>query len=410
MSVYRSTVSLPNATGAPPSSAKPTTVLGQPDWLLASVVAGLTVLGLIMIYSTTYVWVDEDPTRYFSRQGLYALAGLASLLIMLRIPYQTWQRISVPMMIGTVVLLAVVLIVGKATFNATRWFLNGSIQPSEVAKLVIIIYVADWLASKGQQIRHVSLGLLPFSIIIGVVAGLILLQPNFSTACLIAGTAFILFFIAGADILQMVIASLVGALAAVMLIMQAAYRLRRVTIFMDPLADPDGLGYHVTRALATLNSGGLTGVGLGNTVHKYLNLLPAPHTDSIFALIGEEFGFLGSLGVLALFALVAYRGFRIARQAPDRFGMFLAGGITILLTLQAIVNIAVITSTLPFTGVPLPFISYGGSSLVISLTSIGLLLNISRHQRVETTADASTVSGRRYSRPRVPGAGRRVSP
>ncbi|MCW5883129.1 MAG: FtsW/RodA/SpoVE family cell cycle protein, partial [Anaerolineae bacterium] len=239
MKVYRSSVSIPQ-TGMAPSAptTTPSATVGHPDWLLAVAVAALTLFGLIMIYSTTYPWVDDDPTRFLERQGMYAVAGVVLMLVMMRVRYQFWRRWSVPLMLSTLALLFFVLIVGKAGFGATRWFLNGSIQPSEIAKLTVIIYVADWLASKGQQIRKISLGLLPFSIFIGLVTGLILLQPNFSTACLIAATAFILFFIAGADILQMIIAGLVGSLAAVLLILQAPYRLRRVTIFMDPLADP----------------------------------------------------------------------------------------------------------------------------------------------------------------------------
>ncbi len=407
MTVY-SSPSIPSA-ATPPPAAKPKLVVGAPDWLLAAVVIGLTVLGLIMIYSTTYVWIDGDSTYYLERQGVYAVAGLVILLVMMRVPYQSWQRVSVVMMLAILGLLVVVLIVGKAGFGATRWFLNGSLQPSEVAKLVVIIYVADWLTSKGQQIRYVALGLLPFSIIIGLVAGLILLQPNMSTAMIIAGTAFIMFYAAGADTRQMIATVAIGAVVVAGLIAQASYRAQRWITFLDPLSDPEGVGYHISRALATLNSGGLTGVGLGNTVHKYLNLLPAPHTDSIFALIGEEFGFLGSIGVILLYIVLGYRGYRVARHAPDRFGAFLAGGITILLMLQAMVNIGVITSTLPFTGVPLPFISYGGSSLVISLASVGLLLNISRYQRAETE-DASTVVGRRYSGARISRASRGASP
>lgn len=404
MKAYRSSVSMPQTAAAPSApSAPPSATIGHPDWLLAVAVAALTLFGLIMIYSTTYPWVDDDPTRFLERQGMYAVAGVALMLVMMRVRYQWWRRWSVPLMLGTLALLFFVLVVGKAGFGATRWFLNGSIQPSEIAKLTVIIYVADWLASKGQQIRKISLGLLPFSIFIGLVTGLILLQPNFSTACLIAATAFVMFFIAGADILQMIIAGLVGSLAAVLLILQAPYRLRRVTIFMDPLADPEGLGYHVTRALATLNAGGVFGVGLGNTPHKFLNLLPAPHTDSIFALIGEEFGYVGALLVVSLYIFIGYRGYRIARNAPDRFAQFLAGGITILMMLQAMINIAVITSSLPFTGVPLPFISFGGSSLVMSLVSVGLLLNISRYQRVEATSNASALDGRRYGGARVSG-------
>ncbi|MFN8472029.1 MAG: putative peptidoglycan glycosyltransferase FtsW [Anaerolineae bacterium] len=410
---YRSSVQAPLDPPTPtPAPAPPTVqeVVRPPDWILAAAVAALTIFGLIMIYSTTYVWDDNNPAYFMLRQGAYAVVGIVALLVMMRIPYRFWQRISVAFMVAILVGLGVLLLVAKAKMGAARWFGDGSFQPSEVAKLAVIIYSAAWLASKGQKIRSVTVGLIPFSIFIGLVAGLILLQPNMSTASLIALTAFSMFLIAGADLVQMFVATLIGTLAAGVLILNAAYRLKRVAIFMDPLSDPDGLGYHITRALAALNAGGLVGLGLGNSPHKWNNMLPAPHTDSIFAMIGEELGFIGALAVVAVYVLIAYRGLRIAQRAPDRFGMLLASGITVLFTLQAMINIAVITSTAPFTGVPLPFISFGGSSLVISLATIGLLLNISRHVRVESTADASTTVGRRNRGTRVPRAERPIRP
>ena len=410
---YRSSVQVPLDPPPPPPAPAPTAVqevVRAPDWILAAAVAALTIFGLIMIYSTTYVWDDNSPAYFLMRQGAYAAVGIVSLLVMMRIPYRFWQRISVALMLVTLIGLGVLLLVAKAKMGAARWFGDGSFQPSEVAKLAVIIYSAAWLASKGQKIRSVTVGLIPFSIFIGLVAGLILLQPNMSTATLIALTAFSMFLIAGADMLQMFVATLIGTLAAGLLILNAAYRLKRVAIFMDPLSDPDGLGYHITRALAALNAGGLVGLGLGNSPHKWNNMLPAPHTDSIFAMIGEELGFIGALVVIGVYVLIAYRGLRIAQKAPDRFGMLLASGITTLFTLQAMINIAVITSTAPFTGVPLPFISYGGSSLVISLATIGLLLNISRHVRVESTADAPSTLGRRHRGPRVPRADRPIRP
>ncbi len=410
---YRSSVQAPlDPPPVPVASAPPTVqeATRPPDWILAAAVAALTIFGLIMIYSTTYVWDENNPAMFLIKQGTYAAVGIVGLLVMMRIPYRFWQRISVALMLATLAGLGVLLIVAKAKMGAARWFGDGSFQPSEVAKLAVIIYSAAWLASKGQKIRSVTVGLIPFSIFIGLVAGLILLQPNMSTATLIALTAFSMFLIAGADMVQMFVATLIGTLAAGLLILNAAYRLKRVAIFMDPLSDPDGLGYHITRALAALNAGGLVGLGLGNSPHKWNNMLPAPHTDSIFAMIGEELGFIGALVVIGVYVLIAYRGLRIAQKAPDRFGMLLASGITTLFTLQAMINIAVITSTAPFTGVPLPFISYGGSSLVISLATIGLLLNISRHVRVESTADAPSTLGRRHRGPRVPRADRPIRP
>ena len=382
------------------------TYSGGFDVALVLAVATLLAVGLIMVYSTTYALgfrLYANPNFFLVRQGMWVVVGVAALLVMTRVRYTGWQRISVLVMAGMLLLLAALLIFGGERFGGRRWFFGGSVQPSELAKLAVVIYIADWLSSKGEQIRDVTYGLIPFAILIGVVTGLILLQPDFSTSMLIAATAFAMFFVAGAEVKQLAISFLVGGLALAILILQAPYRLERIAVFLDPMSDPSEDGYQIVQTLRALVRGGVTGQGLGNSQQK-LGALPAAHTDAIFAVLGEELGLVGGLVVIGLFAILAYRGFRIAQNAPDTFGMMLATGITAWLAFQALINIAVVTSTMPFTGIPLPFISFGGSSLVTSMAGVGLLLNISKYSVTER--DARTPVRRRDRGARLPSLGR----
>ena len=312
-------------------------------------------------------------------------------------------------------LLGLVLVIGSDRFGGQRWLLNGSIQPGELAKLAVIIYIADWLSSKGARIRHVTYGLIPFAILLGFVTGLIVLQPDFSTAVLIAITAVAMFFIAGGDLWQMIASGVLGGATFALLITRSEYRLARITSFLNPMGDQLGSNYQVRQILIALGSGGVTGLGLGASRQKF-GYIPASHTDGIFAILGEELGLIGCLVVIALFALLAYRGFRIAIAAPDAFGTVLAAGVTCSLIFQALINIAVVTATAPFTGIPLPFISFGGSSLVISMTGVGLLLAVSRgtlpeeeqsKDQKEQVSRAPHDLRRWDGRTRVPRSGRR---
>jgi cell division protein FtsW len=353
---------------------------GSVDYLLAIVVAALVVIGLIMVYSASYYLGYRErgqPAYFLFRQILWAVLGSGALLAMMRLEYYTWQRYSIPIMGATLLLLALLLFLGSERLGAQRWFLGGSIQPSELAKLAVIIYIANWLASKGEQIRQVTYGLVPFAIIIGLVTGLILLQPDFSTAILIAATAFAMFFLAGAEPRQLAVSGVIGVLVIALLILQAPYRLERVLDFWDPLRDPTNRDFQVLGAVSALNDGGWLGVGLGRGEHKYGPIF-LWHSDTIFAVLGEELGLISCLGVIGLFAILAYRGFRTAQQAPDAFGNLLAAGITCWLVFQALINIAATTASMPFTGITLPFISFGGSSLVTSLAGVGLLLSVSK--------------------------------
>jgi cell division protein FtsW len=389
------------------------------DYFLIIILAALLIVGLMMVYSATFALGYQlygQPTYFFIRQTLWMGLGLLAMIITARIEYHTWRKWSIPIMAGALLLLGLVLVVGSDRFGGQRWLLKGSVQPSELAKLAVIIYIADWLSSKGARIRQVTYGLIPFAILLGFVAGLIMLQPDFSTAMLIAITAIVMFFIAGGDLWQMIASGILGGATFTLLITRSEYRLARITSFLNPMGDQLGGSYQVRQILIALGSGGVTGLGLGASRQKF-GYIPASHTDGIFAILGEELGLIGCLVIIALFALLAYRGFRVAMAAPDAFGTVLAAGITCTLVFQALINIAVVTATAPFTGIPLPFISFGGSSLVISMIGVGLLLAISRGtlpEGEERPTDQEEMTGRatydlrRWNRrSRVSGSGHR---
>ena len=385
------------------------------DYLLVITVAALTIIGLMMIYSTTFYLgyqLHNQPTYFFLRQLVWVGLGVVALLVMARIEYHAWVKLSIPMMAGTLLMLGAVLLIGSEKFGGQRWLLNGSVQPSEIAKLAIIIYMANWLASKNEKIKKVTYGLAPFAILLGFIIGLIVLQHDLSTAILIALTAFSMFFIAGGEVWQMLVSGALAGTTFVFLITRSAYRLARITAFLDPFSDTLGQNYQIQQILIGLGSGGISGVGLGASRQKF-GAIPAAHTDGIFAILGEELGFIGALVVISLFAFLAYRGFKISLAAPDIFGAILAAGITASLIFQALINVGVVTATLPFTGIPLPFISFGGSSMLVSMASVGLLLSISRcttpqYESVRKEADYATHDLRRWNRrTRVPRARRR---
>jgi cell division protein FtsW len=388
------------------------------DYFLVIAAVALLIVGLMLIYSATFALgyqLHGQATYYFIRQLLWMGLGTLGLVIFAHVEYHTWRRFSIPMMVLTMLLLALVLVVGDERFGGQRWLFNGSIQPSELSKLVIVIYIADWLSSKGDRIQKVSYGLIPFAILLGLITGLIVLQQDLSTAILIGTTSLAMFFIAGGNLYQIILSGVLGAGTLVMLITRSPYRLARLTAFLDPLnSDPSGEGYQIQQILIALGSGGLTGLGLGASRQKF-GYIPASHTDGIFAILGEELGLIGGLIVIGLFAFLGYRGFRIALAAPDSFGTVLASGITCGLIFQAVVNVGVVTASLPFTGVPLPLISFGGSSLVTSMAGIGLLLAVSRRtnpkSRLEKEEQREVNHLRRRNRgTRISGAGRRAKP
>ena len=364
---------------------------GRPDYWLVAVVAMLLILGTIMVYSASFVTAartDGNPAYYLWRHLLWVVLGLAGGFVTMQLDYHRWRRFSIAaMMLVMALLLAVLILPAQFAPNiagARRWLSlssdsNWLLQPSEMAKLALILYGAHWLSSKGDKVRNFYYGVVPFAITVGFLVALIMGEPDLGTSLVIGAIGLTMFFVAGANILHMLAGLGAAGGAFYILATTAAYRLNRIEAYKDPFSDPTGLGYHTSQALLGLGSGGIFGIGLGVSRQKFL-WLPTVFTDSIFAVIGEELGMVGTSLVVLLFLAFGWRGFRIAMHAPDGFGRLIASGITIYVVVQAFLNIAVVTNLVPFTGIPLPFISYGGSSLSVTLVGLGLLLNISRQQ------------------------------
>lgn len=355
--------------------------LSRTDWGFLFIVLALVIIGLVMVYSASYGFslmeggmYEGQPTYFFKRQAAFVLIGLVALLALWRVDYHLYRKFAVHILVLTLLILLV-------TPPSGRWLFGGamarSVQPAELAKLGAMVYVAVWLAAKGEQIRDINLGLVPFALLLGTMAGLIIIQPDFSTAVILIVTATAMFFVAGADMKQLLIGFLFGGVALVFVAMVMPYRSERILAFVrNPLNDPSDSGFQTVQALVALNKGRWLGVRLGQSQQKFA--IYAPHTDGIFAIIGEELGFVGAAFVMFLYGLWIWRGLRIARNADDVYGMLLAVGIVTWVTFQAGLHVAVITASAPFTGTVLPFISYGGSSLTTCLASVGILLSISR--------------------------------
>jgi len=357
------------------------------DLGLILVVLALVIVGLVMVYSASYGFAlleggmfHGQPTHFVKRQAAFAFVGLIALVILTHVDYHLYMRQAVRILLATIGLLALTFFAGKTVGGATRWIFQGSVQPSELARVGAVLYIAVWLASRGDTLRAVDVGLIPFALLLGVIAGLIVLQPDFSTAVLLVATATAMFFTAGADMRQLLLGFLVGGVAVGVIAFAAPYRSSRIDLWLNsPFSEALGRGFQVIQSLAALNKGGLVGIGLGQSQQKFA--IYAPHTDGIFAIIGEELGLVGTLLVLGLYSAWTWRGLRVAWNAPDAYGMLLAVGIVSWVVFQAVLHISVITASVPFTGTVLPFISYGGSSLVATMASAGVLLNISRGGR-----------------------------
>ncbi len=366
-------------------------VAGKVDAWLLIIVLTLLCIGIVMVYSASAFQAAReqgDASYYFQRELMWTILGTVAMLLTLRVDYRQWRRFSLVGMLIILPLLVIVLKFGVNVYGASRWLSLGSFfafEPSELTKLVLALYIADWLARKGDQVGTFLYGLAPFIILVGIVLGLVLLENDLGTAIIIAGFATAMFFTAGANITQFLLAMACGG---VIFLKEAfsSYRFYRIAGFINPFKDVTSINLQLYQALLALGSGGWFGLGLGNSRQK-TGYLPFPYTDSIFPIIGEELGFVGSAVIVILFLFLAFRGFRLARRTPDLYGALLATGITTWLVLQAMINIGANTGTIPYTGVPLPFISFGGSSLVVSLAAVGVLLNISRYiQEPETPA------------------------
>ena len=366
-------------------------VAGKVDAWLLIIVLTLLCIGIVMVYSASAFQAAReqgDASYYFQRELMWTILGTVAMLLTLRVDYRQWRRFSLVGMLIILPLLVIVLKFGVNVYGASRWLSLGSFfsfEPSELTKLMLALYIANWLGRKGDQVGTFLYGLAPFIILVGIVLGLVLLENDLGTAIIIAGFATAMFFTAGANITQFLLAMACGG---VIFLKEAfsSYRFYRIAGFINPFKDVTGINLQLYQALLALGSGGWFGLGLGNSRQK-TGYLPFPYTDSIFPIIGEELGFVGSAVIVILFLFLAFRGFRLARRTPDLYGALLATGITTWLVLQAMINIGANTGTIPYTGVPLPFISFGGSSLVVSLAAVGVLLNISRYiQEPETPA------------------------
>jgi cell division protein FtsW len=378
-------------TTAGPESARPSVDRRKPDYVLLAATIMLLVLGTLMVYSASFVVAHNefsDDAYFLTRQLVWVGIGSLALVFGMSLDYHRWRSVSVVIMLICIALLIAVLVpgIGSRNYGASRWLRLGSffqVQPSELAKIAIVLYLSDWLARRGALVGDFKKGLLPFAIIVALVAGLVVVQPDLGTTSIIIGAAACVFFVAGANLFHVGLMLGGGVVAGLVALSKlSGYRQDRIAAFLDPWSDIQGSGWHTAQGLIALGSGGPLGRGLGESFQKFY-WVPNAHTDAIFAIIGEELGFIGSVGLLVLFGLLAWRGFLIAFRAPDSFGRLYATGLTCMLILQAIVNIAVVTNSVPYTGITLPLVSFGGSSTVISLLAIGLLLNISRYKGVE---------------------------
>ncbi len=350
--------------------------------LLLSVII-LSLFGLLMIYSASSVWATykfNDPYKYLKSQGIFLLLGYFLIYILSNIPYQIYKKYSNRILIICIVLLILVLIPGIGTIrNGSRsWFGIGplGIQPSEAAKLGLIIFSAKYLSN--NKIKDIKTSVLPLLFIIIVVFGLIMLQPDLGTGVIIVMSIVALLFISGVNMNFFIKIGILGLIGIVVLVIIAPYRMARITSFLNPWSDPLGSGFQIIQSLYAIGPGGLLGMGLGNSIQKHF-YLPEPQTDFIFSIISEELGFAGVLIVTILFIVIIYRGIKIALKCEDNFGKYLSFGITFSIAFQTILNLMVVVGLIPVTGVTLPFLSYGGSSLLISMSAIGILLNISKY-------------------------------
>lgn len=358
---------------------QPTRVHGKPDRLLIVIVAALSLIGILMVYNSSVAIAIRDfsDQYYFVREQLKWLGvGLVGLIAAAIIPYRQWYRMSLPLLLLTLLFLIAVFLpgVGVAALGARRWVNLGIfvLQPAELSKFSLVIYLSAWFSNNEK-------GRLPaFVLLMGMVTLLVIMEPDMGTAFIIMCVAVLMYFYSGASLWQFSLIVPILIVGVVLLSVAAPYRFARLTTFLNTEHDPLGASYQIRQIRLALGSGGIFGVGIGQSRQKY-EYLPEANTDSIFAIIGEEFGFIGATAVVTMFLLLVWRGFRIARHASDRFGKFLGLGFSSWIAVQTGINLAAMVAIVPLTGVPLPFISYGGSSLIMLLVAVGILLNISRH-------------------------------
>lgn len=355
---------------------------------IAVITSVLIALGVVMVFSSSSVYAlqEKGSSSYFlGRHLLFLMAGFILTFFVMTIDYRDLQKYAKPLLLIAIVALILVLIpgIGKSSYGARRWFKLGmfSFQPSEFAKIILLLYVSDFLSRKQHKIKSFTEGFLPLIGVLGFMSLLVLKQPDLGTAVFTALVVLILMFIAGARVMHIGLLVAMALPVVYFLIAKVPYRMARIMAFLDPWQDSQGIGFQLTQSQIALGSGKLWGVGLGHSMQK-LFYLPAAHTDFILSIIGEELGVIGTLTVVLLFILFIWQGARIAKRAVDSFGYFLSLGVVIMIGLQAIINIGVSMGALPTKGLPLPFISYGGSALIANMIAVGLLLNVSRTQEL----------------------------
>lgn len=353
--------------------------------LLLLAVILISLFGLLMIYSSSNIWAEykyNDPYKYLKSQSIFLIIGYILMIIISKFPYQNYKKLANIIFLICTIMLILVLIPGIGSIrNGSRsWFGIGSLglQPSEFAKLGLIIFTSKYLANNTKELKNIKKGVLPILGVLLLIFGLIMLEPDFGTGVVIVMTIIVLLFISGVKINFFIKIGILGLLGVIILILIAPYRLERIISFINPWTDPLGSGFQIIQSLYAIGPGGLLGLGFGNSIQKHF-YLPEPQTDFIFAIISEEFGFLGVLIISTLFITIIYSGLKISMRCQDNFGKFLAFGITFGLAFQTILNLMVVVGLLPVTGVTLPFLSYGGSSLLISLINMGILLNIDKN-------------------------------
>ena len=359
------------------------------DKMFLWLVLALVFIGLVAISSAGIVVSQTkfgDPYYHFKHQLFYgAIPGLIAMFIVSRINYKLWEKMAVPFFVLAILSLVLVLISshGLELKGAKRWIMLGpiSFQPTEMVKLAVIVYLASLLAKKGREIKNFTESLVPFSIAMGLVGGLVILQPDVGTLGAILFIALAMFFLAGASLKHILGLMVTGIGLLAIMIKLEPYRMNRFLAFIDPSVDPQGIGWQVKQAAIAVGSGGIFGVGLGHS-HQKFSYLPEVVGDSIFAVISEEIGMIGAGIIVLLFATLAMRGFRLAKKAPDKFSAFLIFGVSLWIIFQAFINIMAIIGLMPLTGITLPFISYGSTSLIFILVGVGIVLNISRYKKV----------------------------
>ncbi|MDL2217853.1 putative lipid II flippase FtsW [Christensenellaceae bacterium OttesenSCG-928-M15] len=357
--------------------------IGRMDFSIVLAVVLLCAVGLVMLFSASYYTSQEkwdDGLYYVRKQAIYLALAIPVMLVLTKVDYKLLSKLSTPILVISVGLLIAVLLFGREEFGAKRWLIIGgqSIQPSEIAKFGLIIYMSAFMAKRPHLMKDFKMGLLPMLIVMGVICGLVMLQPNMSMAVIMGMMGIVMLYVGGADIKHIALLMVAGIAAFFVLAFAEPYRVERLMSFRDPWQDPQDTGYQLIQSLYALGAGGIFGQGLNNSRQKLL-YLTFGESDFVFSIVGEELGFIGAAIIMLLYAFIVYRGIRVALKCKDRFGSILAAGISTVFALQVLVNIGVVTGAMPTTGQALPFISSGGSSLLIFMSAMGVLLNISRH-------------------------------